>query len=127
MGSSAAINAYLIAYNAACCAGWALVLSQSLQTLASNSSDGIMATTAWTTLYPAVSTPLMLSQCAAFLEIVHVLFKVVRSPLHVTFLQVSSRLVALFALVYSESAQGTRLLVLVVDVYIVVLTTITSV
>lgn len=98
---------YLLAYNAACAVAWALVLRLALQTVMSDvSDDGIAGALA--NVYATEDLALLLTwaQSAALLEIVHSALGLVRSPVMVTFMQVSSRIVALFALVNSPQAQG---------------------
>lgn len=93
---------YLMAYNGACCAGWAGVMYLSLrQLLSENKFDT-------SSVYhgDGVAKWLILSQLAALFEILHAALKLVRSPIIMTFMQVSSRLVALFAVVFSKQAQG---------------------
>jgi hypothetical protein len=88
----------LVAYNIACCAGWATVLASAIQTLINGDSLA--------SIYDAPGLPSMLTyvQTAALLEIVHAAIGFVRSPVFVTTLQVGSRIAALFALVNSPSA-----------------------
>ncbi|GFH61932.1 hypothetical protein CTEN210_18408 [Chaetoceros tenuissimus] len=91
-------DCYLVAYNIACCAGWATVLASAIQTLINGDSLA--------SIYDAPGLPSMLAyvQTAALLEIVHAAIGFVRSPVFVTTLQVGSRIAALFALVNSPSA-----------------------
>jgi hypothetical protein len=91
-------DCYLVAYNIACCAGWATVLASAIQTLINGDSLA--------SIYDAPGLPSMLTyvQTAALLEIVHAAIGFVRSPVFVTTLQVGSRIAALFALVNSPSA-----------------------
>lgn len=91
-------DCYLVAYNIACCAGWATVLASAIQTLINGDS--------LSSIYDAPGLPSMLTyvQTAALLEIVHAAIGFVRSPVFVTTLQVGSRIAALFALVNSPSA-----------------------
>lgn len=100
---------YLIAYNSACCVGWAMVWCMALYSLATASISSLQdVPTALSNVYFFDSLELMLiiSQTAALLEVVHALVGLVRSPVTVTFLQVASRIVALVAVVYSPAAQS---------------------
>ena len=99
---------YLIAYNASCIVGWSYVLflyaaiflpfPTSLPALISRLSQIYSSPT---------PLPVVLSvvQLAAVMEIVHAFTGMVSSPAAVTAMQVMSRVVALFALVYSPVAQ----------------------
>ncbi len=79
---------YLLAYNATC------------------AEYGVAGALARVYASPDLDWLLTCAQCAAILEIVHSAVGVVRSPVMVTFMQVSSRIVALFALVNSPESQG---------------------
>jgi very-long-chain (3R)-3-hydroxyacyl-CoA dehydratase len=107
---------YLILYNSACCAGWALILAMaSSQTWAktttsnspssSSSLAALPAALAAVSTYAPVAKLLYYTQLAALLEIVHAAVGMVRSPVGVTAMQVSSRIVALLAVTYSSQAQ----------------------
>jgi len=62
---------------------------------------------ALSSVYNAEMEPLLYySQMAALLEIVHAFLRLVRSPVLVTAMQVSSRIVALIAIVHASSAQS---------------------
>ena len=119
---------YLILYNLACCGGWAIIWLTAVQTivtavLAATSSGGgdasatvAAAATVASALPEALKSVygadlladlLWYTQGAALLEIVHALFGLVRSPVAVTTMQVMSRIVALVALTYAPTAQGT--------------------
>jgi hypothetical protein len=101
MGTSGK-DGYLIAYNVACCAGWAMVLSLAVQTLINNglSFDSLAS------IYdaPSLSKTLTYVQTAALLEIVHAAIGFVRSPVFITTLQVGSRIAALLAVTQSSQA-----------------------
>jgi hypothetical protein len=58
----------------------------------------------------AMETLLWYTQGAALMEIAHAALGLVRSPVAVTAMQVMSRIVALVAVVYAPSAQGTSAL-----------------
>ena len=103
-------DSYLILYNAACIGGWAYVLylftvhviNQApccLPSLLESFSQVYHST-------PELSKALVIVQTAAIMEIVHAATGLVRSPAAVTAMQVSSRLVALFAIVFSPFAQN---------------------
>ncbi|KAG9411662.1 Very-long-chain (3R)-3-hydroxyacyl-CoA dehydratase PASTICCINO 2 [Aphanomyces cochlioides] len=85
-------NLYLTLYNLACCAGWAYVLGLTFQTV--NQDRNIDVSTA--KLWDIVEIPLKIVQTAAFMEILHAMFGIVRSPVFSTVLQVSSRLALLW-------------------------------
>jgi very-long-chain (3R)-3-hydroxyacyl-CoA dehydratase len=99
---------YLVAYNGLCCLGWAAVWINVVQTMAMDMCPPRHRTflEACAGIYPYVGFALDVSQYAAVLEIVHAMLGIVRSPVLVTAMQVSSRLVALFALTYSLQAQS---------------------
>mmetsp|Transcript_1398 Transcript_1398/g.1898 ORF Transcript_1398/g.1898 Transcript_1398/m.1898 type:complete len:754 (-) Transcript_1398:1762-4023(-) len=100
---------YLVAYNAACCAGWAAVKFLTVQSLVKNMSDGGMGLFEADALVyssPGVAFWLTIAQTAALLEIFHAAVKLVRSPVLVTAMQVMSRIVALVAITYSTEAQN---------------------
>lgn len=98
---------YLIAYNGACCAGWAVVWLLAVQTILPSSEPTLTSfKEALSNVYDAVHFWLTVSQSAALLEILHSLFGLVRSPVMVTTLQVMSRIVALVAVVYSPDAKS---------------------
>lgn len=74
---------YVILYNAACCAGWALLLFKVVSFLQANK---------WTfgdsaALYKDIEQPLKLVQTAAILEIVHAATGLVRSNVMTAFMQ----------------------------------------
>ena len=98
---------YLLAYNATCAVAWALVLRLAIQTLMEDIPEhGIKDALANVYATKELAMLLMWAQLAAILEILHSAVGLVRSPVIVTFMQVSSRVVALFALVNSPNAQG---------------------
>ena len=78
---------YLIAYNAALIAGWSRVLY--LTALA-------LMRTGPASVYAAVERPLMYAQTAAIAEIAHAALGLARSPVLVTAMQVSSRLMVVW-------------------------------
>ena len=84
-----ATQAYLVAYNAGCLAGWGFALFTALSVVAAGDGDafsrlgGVWAASGQTVLYV---------QYAMALEIFHAAFGLVRSPLLTTALQVTSRL-----------------------------------
>jgi Protein tyrosine phosphatase-like protein, PTPLA len=106
-------DSYLVLYNLACCLGWLSVLVLSLLSLAKNAgSIGIQGALAniynasLDTINVPMSLMLSFTQTAAVMEIIHAAIGFVRSPVLVTFLQVSSRLIALFAIYTSINAQS---------------------
>uniref|UniRef100_A0A6T8JQH9 very-long-chain (3R)-3-hydroxyacyl-CoA dehydratase n=1 Tax=Proboscia inermis TaxID=420281 RepID=A0A6T8JQH9_9STRA len=100
---------YLIGYNLACCAGWAMILSMALPSVVSAlftfSLSELSAALASVYGIDGVSKTLTIVQSAAMLEIAHAVFGLVRSPVQVTSMQVGSRIIALFAINNSPSAQ----------------------
>ena len=102
---------YLILYNNACAVGWGMVWCMVVNNLVQAVlSRQLSITTALANVYhetEGLEMMLCCSQLAALLEIVHVAVGLVRSPLPVTVMQVSSRMAALLALVYSTAAQST--------------------
>jgi very-long-chain (3R)-3-hydroxyacyl-CoA dehydratase len=104
-------DGYLILYNFSCCIGWAAVWGLSVLSLASNVPKlGVID--AFANVYnddeygSLLATILTVAQVAALLEIVHAAIGFVRSPVAVTFMQVMSRIVALFAIYFSPNAQS---------------------
>ena len=98
---------YLILYNVSACVGWSVVLSLALSSLSKSvPEDGLIEGLANVYSTEGLSMYLAYSQTAALLEIAHALFGLVRSPVMVTAMQVSSRIVALVAIVYSPQAQS---------------------
>lgn len=98
---------YLLSYNAACAVAWALVVKLALSTVVADLPEyGIKGALANVYGTPDLALILTWAQSAALLEIVHSALGLVRSPVMVTFMQVSSRIVALFALVNSPESQG---------------------
>lgn len=95
-------DGYLVAYNIACCAGWAIVLSSALQIVLNHG----LSFSALEKVYdaPALSSTLTRVQTAALLEIAHAALGLVRSPVFITSLQVGSRIAALFAVTHSPEA-----------------------
>lgn len=98
---------YLILYNVLACTGWSIVFLLSLQTLAEGVfKDGLFQALANVYATKGLATFLTYSQSAALLEIVHAGLGLVRSPVIVTAMQVSSRIVALVAINGSPMAQS---------------------
>lgn len=101
---------YLLAYNGACFVGWLSILVLAVQTVFKGLSGG--ATTSLSdSLARVYDTPhlallLTCSQSAALLEILHAALGLVRSPVIVTAMQVSSRIFALVAVTFSAQAQS---------------------
>jgi Protein tyrosine phosphatase-like protein, PTPLA len=105
-------DAYLILYNNALTVAWAMVWCIAAYSVVTEYTEYYPNTSmkeALSQVYFAGGLALMLdfSQSMALLEIVHAATGLVRSPVMVTFMQVSSRIVALFALVASKEAQRT--------------------
>lgn len=98
---------YLIAYNLACCLGWAVVWFLSVRSL----YDSIVVNGgAWdvaaSQVYSNCALWLQVSQTAALMEIVHAAIGFVRSPVMITAMQVMSRIGAIVAIVFAPTAQG---------------------
>ena len=100
---------YLILYNVSACVGWSVVFALAVKTLATGlgEGDGIFETLSNVYATEGLATILTYSQSAALLEIAHAALGLVRSPVVVTAMQVSSRIVALVAINYSPQAQST--------------------
>lgn len=98
---------YLVAYNTACCLGWALVWKLAVESLVGSLTDQLPLKEALSSVYASTANALWYSQTAALLEIAHSMVGLVRSPVMVTVMQVMSRIVALIAIVYAPSAQST--------------------
>ena len=103
MASLGPKDIYLILYNSACCVGWAVVLAGAIKTLVQG--DGSIFENL-SNVYAPVAEILTYSQSAALMEILHAALGLVRSPVLVTAMQVSSRIFALVAIVFAPSAQG---------------------
>jgi len=98
---------YLVAYNAACCVGWAVVWFLAVSSLFDSVVvQSIPLLEACKTVYGDVAIWLQISQTAALMEIVHAAIGFVRSPVVITAAQVSSRIGALVAIVFAPTAQG---------------------
>ncbi|XP_077233535.1 very-long-chain (3R)-3-hydroxyacyl-CoA dehydratase PASTICCINO 2A-like [Tasmannia lanceolata] len=93
---------YLSVYNWTVCYGWCQVLYFALKTL--NESDHEK-------VYNAVERPLLLVQTAAFIEILHSLIGLVRSPVSATLPQISSRLYVTWGILWSFPETRTHFLV----------------
>ncbi|KAK9071525.1 hypothetical protein SSX86_010094 [Deinandra increscens subsp. villosa] len=83
---------YLTAYNWIIFAGWVRVLFLALATLKESGYQHV---------YTNIQKPLLFAQSAAFLEILHGLIGLVRSPVSATLPQISSRLYVLWGILYS--------------------------
>lgn len=84
------VKAYLVAYNVASMLGWAYVIAQIVQYFVRRSSDIVGAVfnqTADDNLFNDIQGSLKLVQTAAFLEVLHSLFGLVRSPVATTAIQ----------------------------------------
>ncbi|DAZ93268.1 TPA: hypothetical protein N0F65_010892 [Lagenidium giganteum] len=93
-----ALNAYLLAYNAASAAGWAFVMYVTVTTVMASREAGLDWTAGSTATWDAVAQPLKIVQTMAVMEIVHAALGLVRSPLVSTFMQVGSRLWLVWAI-----------------------------
>ncbi|GMH06282.1 hypothetical protein Nepgr_008122 [Nepenthes gracilis] len=93
---------YLSVYNWAVFLGWVQVLFLAVKTLKESGHEHV---------YDAVEKPLLLAQSAAFLEIVHSLIGLVRSPISATLPQIASRLYLVWGILYSFPEIRTRILV----------------
>lgn len=87
-------NLYLVAYNGTLAAAWGYVLYLTITTVLEGG---------WThDVYQKVDTPLKWAQTAAIMEVIHSGTGLVKSPFFTTFIQVLSRLWALWGLVNLE-------------------------
>ena len=98
---------YLVAYNSACCVGWAVVWYLAVASL----YDSVVVQSvpflqAAERVYADVAFWLQISQTAALMEIVHAAVGFVRSPVMITAMQVMSRILALVAIVFAPTSQG---------------------
>ena len=93
---------YLLAYNAALIAGWAYVLVLASVAFVKHGPDSV---------YDAVEVPLLAAQTAACLEVVHAIFGIARSPVLVTAMQVSSRLMVVWGVLWVSPPSRTATLV----------------
>ena len=82
---------YLLAYNASLILGWGYVLVLAGIAFADKGAAAV---------YDAVEVPLLLAQTAACLEVVHAMVGIARSPVLVTAMQVSSRLMVVWGVLY---------------------------
>lgn len=121
MSSTTSIkDIYLILFNNACTTGWGMLWCMSVYAIITNVNNikGINITPSLllSTISDALrsvyhsnelfSSVLVMSQCMALFEILHALIGIVKSPIHVTTMQVTSRIVALVAIYYSPNAQS---------------------
>jgi hypothetical protein len=101
-------DTYLIVYNLCCCVGWSTIFALTILTLLKGiPEDGLKEALA--NVYNStenLGSLLFFTQTAAVLEIVHAAIGLVRSPVIVTSMQVSSRIWALLAVTYSPNAQS---------------------
>ena len=98
---------YLVLYNGACCMGWAYVWAMAMQSLALGIPEmGLTEALANVYATNGMESILTYVQTAALLEIVHAAMGIVRSPVIVTAMQVSSRIFALVAVLYAPTSQS---------------------
>ncbi|XP_076882053.1 very-long-chain (3R)-3-hydroxyacyl-CoA dehydratase PASTICCINO 2-like [Bidens hawaiensis] len=83
---------YLTTYNWVVFAGWFQVLFLTFKTLKESGYEHV---------YSNVEKPLLFAQSAAFLEILHGIIGLVRSPVSATLPQISSRLYLVWGILYS--------------------------
>ncbi|XP_076905429.1 very-long-chain (3R)-3-hydroxyacyl-CoA dehydratase PASTICCINO 2-like [Bidens hawaiensis] len=83
---------YLTTYNWVVFAGWFQVLFLTLKTLKESGYEDV---------YSNIEKPLLFAQSAAFLEILHGIIGLVRSPVSATLPQISSRLYLVWGILYS--------------------------
>ena len=81
------VKTYLVAYNAALIVAWACVLTRTAQTISTSGPAAV---------YAAVERPLAYAQTAALAEVAHAALGIARSPVLVTAMQVSSRLMVVW-------------------------------
>lgn len=84
-------KAYLLAYNAALILGWGYVLFLAGTTFFAEGAAAV---------YGVVEWPLLYAQTAAVLEVLHAMIGIARSPVLVTAMQVSSRLMVVWGVLY---------------------------
>ncbi|KAF8554180.1 PTPLA-domain-containing protein [Imleria badia] len=82
---------YLVAFNVVSAVGWAVVLALTVAAITATGNIGPTYAQSWSVLAPV--------QSLAALEVVHVALALVRSPLPTTLMQVSSRLILVWAIV----------------------------
>ncbi|KAI4328135.1 hypothetical protein L6164_020516 [Bauhinia variegata] len=99
---SLARRLYLSVYNWTVFAGWFQVLYLVLKTFKESGHEHV---------YNAAEKPLLFAQTAAFLEILHSLIGLVRSPVSATLPQVVSRLFLLWGILWSFPEIQTHILV----------------
>jgi len=83
---------YLLTYNAVLITGWATVLYLAGTTFAADGHGR--------NVYAKVELPLLVAQTAAVLEVLHAITGIARSPVLVTAMQVSSRLMVVWGVLY---------------------------
>jgi very-long-chain (3R)-3-hydroxyacyl-CoA dehydratase len=109
MSTTSLKDLYLILYNNALAVGWGMVWCIAVSSVLSNVLvNQLSIGQSLSVVYDAdgLEFMLMMSQLSALLEIVHAMIGFVRSPVHVTIMQVMSRMVALLAILYSKHAQS---------------------
>ena len=94
-------KAYLLAYNASLIAGWSYVLVLAGAAFAEGGAGAV---------YAAVEIPLLAAQTAACLEVVHAILGIARSPVLVTAMQVSSRLMVVWGVLFISPPSRTAVL-----------------
>lgn len=82
---------YLLAYNATLIFGWALVLTVAAKACITLGPKHV---------YENVEVMLLVAQTAAVMEVLHAMFGIARSPVLVTAMQVSSRLMVVWGVLY---------------------------
>lgn len=91
---------YLLVYNLSSALLWGYVFAIAVSSLA----NGDSAASAWKN----ISRPLLIVQTLACAEILHSIFRIVKSPLLSTLLQVGSRLVVLWFFTYRHSVSSSH-------------------
>lgn len=100
--SSPLIRRYLLAYNAACLLGWATCTLRAALLLPLLAPSGHTPA-----IFTHVFHPLLTAtQSLAFLEILHALVGIVRAPVFTTFLQVASRVLVVWGVMYAFQDRG---------------------
>ena len=94
------VDMYLVLYNFACMCGWGGGLVLAGQSLIATGGD---LTKCWDAMAPSLQP----AQWAMCLEVVHAMLGFVKSPVAVTFMQVSSRIVALCCVLFSSTMNTT--------------------
>ncbi|CAB3399052.1 unnamed protein product [Caenorhabditis bovis] len=89
------LKTYLFAYNILQILGWSVILFKTVRGLLNNYT--------WPELYADVEKELQIFQTGAILEVIHAVLGIVRSPIGTTAMQVTSRVVLVWPILYTCS------------------------